>query len=96
MHAAFGFGIAVSVLAFDLHCRRFDARLVTRLIFDHLDLVAALFGPAVIHALQHFGPVLTLGAASARMDFDEAIIGVGFPRQERHDLVLVRPVGKRL
>ena len=70
--------------------------MVTCLIIDHLYLVAALFGPAIVHALQHFGPVLTLGAASTRMDLDEAIIGVGFARQQCHDLVLVGTVGQCL
>ena len=87
MDAAFGLGIAIGILALDQHRRRFDPRLFARLIFDQLDLEAALFGPAAVHALEHFGPVLAFGAAGAGMDFDIGVVGVGFAREQRPDLV---------
>ena len=40
-------------------------------IFEDLDLVAVLLGPARVHAHQHRGPVLAFGAAGAGMDFDD-------------------------
>ena len=51
MDAAFGLGIAIGIFAFDQQRRRFDAGLITRLIIHHFDFIAALFGPAIIHAL---------------------------------------------
>ena len=51
MDAAFGLCIAIGIFAFDQHCRRLDARLITGLIIHHFDFIAALFGPAIIHAL---------------------------------------------
>ena len=51
MDAAFGLGIAIGIFAFDQQRRRLDARLITGLIIHHFDFIAALFGPAIIHAL---------------------------------------------
>jgi len=55
----------------------------------------ALFGPAAVHALQHFGPVLAFGAAGAGVDFDIAVVGVSFAREQRLDLVLLGARGER-
>ena len=55
-------------------------------LFDPFDLVAVLLGPARIHAQQHVGPVLALGAAGAGMDFEIAVVGIGLARQQRLEL----------
>ena len=43
------------------------------------------FGPAGIHALEHLGPVLRFGAASAGVDFDVAVEPVGLAGEEAFD-----------
>ena len=55
-------------------------------LFEILDLVAVLLGPARVHAQQHAGPVLALGAAGAGMDFEIAVVGVGLAREQRFEL----------
>ena len=55
-------------------------------LFEILDLVAVLLGPARVHAQQHVGPVLALGAAGAGMDFEIGVDCVGLARQQRFQL----------
>ena len=55
-------------------------------LFEILDLVAVLLGPAHEHAQQHLRPVLALGAARAGMHFEEGVEGIGFARQQRFEL----------
>ena len=55
-------------------------------LFNPFDLVAVLLGPAHVHAHEHAGPVLALGAAGAGMDFEIAVIGVGLAGQQRFQL----------
>jgi hypothetical protein len=41
---------------------------------------ALALGPAQVHALEHFGPILGVGAAGAGVDFDDgggAVVGTG-------------------
>ena len=52
-------------------------------LLDVVDLVAVLLRPAHIHAQQHVGPVLALGAAGAGMDLEVAIVGVGLAGKQR-------------
>ena len=60
---------AIGVLALDQNRRRFDAGLFALALFEIIDLVAATLRPARIHAQQHLGPILALGAARARHGF---------------------------
>ena len=69
-----------------MHGRRFDAGALALGLLDPLDLVAVRLGPAHIHAHQHIGPVLALGAAGAGMDFEIAVVAVGLARQQRFQL----------
>ena len=62
-------------------------------LLHQLDLVAALFGPARIHARQHFGPVLRLGAARAGIDFQIRVVGVRFAGQQALDLAALGFLG---
>ena len=57
-----------------------------RRLFDVLDLEAVLLGPAHIHAHEHTGPVLALGAAGAGVHFEIRVIGVGFAGEQRLEL----------
>ena len=65
------------------------------LCFHQLHLVAVLLGPAHIHAHQHLGPVLRLGAAGAGVDLDVAVVGVGLAGQQALDLAPLRLLGQR-
>ena len=92
--AALGLGIAIGILALDLDRRGFDTGLIACLIIDHRDLVSAGLGPALVHAQQHFGPVLALGAAGAGVDFDIGVETVGFAGEQGLDLVAVGAGGE--
>jgi len=61
---------------------------------DRLDLVAMALRPARVHAEQHLGPVLALGPAGAGIDLDIGIVRVRLAREQRRDLVPLRPFGK--
>src|SRR3546814_10785000 len=65
------------------------------MIVDHLHLHTAPLAPALIHALQHFGPVLAFGAASACVDFKIGVVGVCLSREKRPYLIIVGSVRQR-
>jgi hypothetical protein len=67
VHAVLALEPAIGVVALHLDGGRLDARLFAGSLFQVLDLVAVLLGPARVHAQQHVGPVLALGAAGAGM-----------------------------
>ena len=64
-------------------------------LLQQLHLVAVLLGPAHIHAHQHLGPVLRLGAAGAGVDLDIGVVGVGLAGQQAFDLAPLRLLGQR-
>ena len=70
MHAVLGLEPAIGVVALDLDGGRFDAGFFALRLLDVVDLETVLLGPAHIHAQQHVGPVLALGAAGAGMDLE--------------------------
>ena len=82
VHAAFGLGKAVGVFALKQHGDALEARAFAGQRVGDLDLPAARFGPALIHARQHFRPVLRLGAAGAGVDAEDAILPVVRAAQE--------------
>ena len=57
------------------------------MIVNQLNLHFVPFGPARVHTLEHFSPILTFGAAGTCVDFDIGVVGVGFARQECGDLI---------
>src|ERR1035437_2523145 len=63
VHAAFGLGKAVGVFALEQHRDALEARAFADQRVGDFNLPAAGFGPALIHARQHFRPILRLGAA---------------------------------
>src|SRR5690606_35228578 len=93
MHAAFGLGIAIGVLALEQQRGGLDAGLLAGLIFDDLYLETALLGPALIHALEHLGPVLALGAARTGVDLDIGVVAIRLAGEQRRHLVAVGTVG---
>ena len=86
---------AIGVGALDQNRRRLDAGALAFAFFQIIDLVALLLGPAHVHAQQHLGPVLALGAARARMDFQIGVVGVRLARQHRLQPQSVGAFGQR-
>ena len=60
--------------------------LVAGLVVDQLALEAAALGPPQIHAQQHFGPVLRLGAAGAGVDGDDRVLAIVLAAEHLLDL----------
>ncbi len=85
VHAGFRLEPAVGVLALDLEGGGLDARLLAGALVDKLHLEAAPLRPTHVHARQHRGPVLALGAAGAGVDLDVGVHAVGLARQQRLD-----------
>ena len=71
VHAALGLQQPVHVLALDGERGALEPRLVAVLQVVDLDLEAAALEPAQVHAQQHLGPVLRLGAAGAGVDGED-------------------------
>ena len=69
--AALGLQQPVHVLALDGERGALEPRLVAVLQVVDLDLEAAALEPAQVHAQQHLGPVLGLGAAGAGVDGED-------------------------
>ena len=90
MHARFRLQPAERIISVDLERRGFDARFFARAFVDQLHLVAATFTPARIHARQHRGPILALGAARAGVHFDISAHPVRFARQHGLDGAAMR------
>ncbi len=87
---------AVGVLALDHDGRALQPGLVAVEIVHQLDLVAVALGPHIIHAVEHRGPVLRLGAAGTGVEGQNGVVRVvlaGQQRAEAHALGLFRKVG---
>ena len=76
VHADLGLEPAVGVVALDAEGGRLDAGHFAAGDLQQLGLPAAVLAPAQVHAQQHLGPVLRLGAAGAGLDVDEGVVGV--------------------
>jgi hypothetical protein len=66
------------------------------LIVDHLAPEAAALGPAHVHAQQHVGPVLRLGAAGARVNRDDRVLPIQLARQHRPDFAVLDVFAERV
>ena len=95
VHARFALEPAVGVLALDLQRGRLEPRLLARARLHQRDLVAALLAPADIHAREHLGPVLALGAAGAGVHLQVGVVAVGLAGEQRLHLLAAR-VGRKL
>ena len=78
MHAAFAGEHTVGVFAFDLDRGGFDAGFFAGGGIEDRGAKTFLFGPAQIHAQEHFGPVLRFGAAGAGLYGDDGVEAVVF------------------
>ena len=80
VHPGFGHKQPVGVLAAGGERGRFDSRFLAGLFVDNLGLESAPLTPTEIHAEQHSGPILGIGAARSRIyghDRIASIIGSG-------------------
>ena len=69
-------------MAPDLQRDRLDAGLLAVALLQDIDIVAAHPAPALVHAQEHFRPVLGLGTACSGMDLEIAVVGIGFTGQQ--------------
>ena len=83
MNAVFALEQAVGVLALDEDAGGFDARLVAVEVVEDLVAQAVLLSPVGVHAVEHGGPVLRLGAARARLEGDDGVVVVVLAGQKR-------------
>ena len=74
VHAGLALEMAVGVLPGHLDRGRLDARLLAREQVDHLRLEAGPLRPAQVHAHEHLGPVLRLGAARSGVDGEDGVL----------------------
>ena len=82
VHAPLGGEEPVGVLAVDGEGDALDAGLVALAGFVQLDVEAPRLRPAQVHAQEHLGPVLALGAPGARVDADDGVAGVELPGEQ--------------
>jgi len=95
VHALLAAQPAVGVRSAQLDGGVLDARLVAQGAVDHVGLDAVTLRPAQVHALEHLGPVLRLGAAGAGEDLQDGVAvvvgtGEGVLELERIELALQR------
>ena len=86
MHADLGRQQTVRVVAGDRQRHALEPGFVAGLIVDHLALEAATLHPAQVHAEEHLGPVLRLGAARAGMDGDDGVLAIVLAAEHLLDL----------
>ena len=86
VHAGFGAQPAVRVLALHVDRRALDAGDVAGRVLEHVDGEAAPLAPAQVHAQQHLGPVLRLGAAGAGLNVEERVVRVHLAREHAAEL----------
>src|SRR3979409_1880352 len=70
---------------------RLDARLLALALVHELGLEAAPLGPPHLHAQEHLGPVLGVGATRAGVDRDHGVARVVGAAEEPFLLELVEP-----
>ena len=76
VHAGLGAQVAEGVVAGDLKRGMFDAGGVACGFFHLAHFELARLGEAPIHAQQHLGPVLRLGAAGAGLDVNKSRVAI--------------------
>jgi hypothetical protein len=82
VHALLGAEQPVGVLAAGDEGRRLDSGLLPLRGLLQLHLHPAPLRPAHLHAQQHLGPVLRIGATGAGVDRDDGVAGVVLAREQ--------------
>jgi len=83
VHAALALQKPIGVVAADLKGDRLDAGLVAIQKIQFLDGQAHALGKAGVHAVEHLGPVLGLGAARAGVQRQDAVVLVVLAGEQR-------------
>src|SRR5688572_13704993 len=89
MHASFGAQPTVGIVADDVDRDTLDARHFAIADVDDFRLEATLIGPAPIHPHQHLNPILSFGAAGARLDIQKAGMRIHLTRKHALKLELL-------
>jgi hypothetical protein len=95
MHAVLGLQVAEGVVALDAQRGALDAGRVAAELVGDLDLPALTLAVPQVHAQQHLGPVLALGAAGAGVDRDEGSGTVVFAAHHALELHLLERALRR-
>ena len=96
MHAGFGREQAERELSRHGDRRALEPGLVAGLVVDDLALEPAPLDPAQVHAQQHLGPVLRLGAAGAGMNRDDGVPAIVLAAEHLLDLAALDKAGELL
>ena len=89
VHAILALEQAVGVGALHHHGSALHAGFVTILVIQHFHRHAVCLCPLVVHTVQHFCPVLCLGAAGTGMEGEDGVAVVVLTVQHGHQLQLV-------
>ena len=89
MHAVLALEQAVGGGALDHHRSALQTGFVAVLIVQHFHGHAVGSGPAVVHPVEHLGPVLRLGAAGTGMEGQDGVAVVVLAVQHGHELQLI-------
>jgi len=89
VHAVLAFQQTVGVGTLDHHGSALHAGFVAVLIIQHLHGHAVCLCPLVVHAVEHLGPVLCLGAAGTGVEGQDGVAVVVLTVQHGHQLQLV-------
>ncbi len=82
MHAGLRLQVAVRIGAGDRNGRALDAGLIAGLKIEGLHLEALSLRPSHVHAQEHLGPILGLGAAGSRMYGEDGIVLIELAGEE--------------
>ena len=85
MDAAFRRNVAVGKIPFHEERRRFDARLFSRLVVQHLGGVPGALTPSEVHPDQHLRPILRIDAAGPGMNRDDRVGSIMFSGEQHAD-----------
>ena len=80
---------AIGIGALDHHGSGLDAGLVAVQHIQHFHGVAVGLGPAGVHTVEHFGPVLGLGTTGAGVEGQNGVVVIVFSVEHRHELQFV-------
>jgi len=91
VHSGLGTQPPIRVVPVHLDGRALDARHFARALVDDFHAKATRIGPSHVHAQQHRGPILRLGAAGARLNVDESSARIHLAREHSRELELTHP-----
>ena len=89
VHAVLALEQTVGVGALDHHGSALQTSFVAVLIIQHLHGHAVCLCPLVVHAVEHLGPVLCLGAAGTGVEGQDGVAVVVLTVQHGHQLQLI-------